>query len=71
MNHIFAIKSITLKEKQEENIAEVKLEMNINGGEDLAFIFELIKLKQLPFVEISFFSPQKSLPLKEEKVATN
>ena len=71
MKHIFAIRSIVFKDKQEENIVEVKLEMNIAEEEDLSFAIELLRLKQLPFVEVSFFSPQKTLPLKGGSIAAN
>ena len=71
MKHIFAIRSIVFKDKQDENIVEVKLEMNITGEDDLSFAMDLLRLKQLPVVEVSFFSPQKALPLKEGKFAAN
>jgi len=69
--HVFAIKSIAFKDKQDENIMEVKLEMNINDEEDLSFAMELLRLKQLPLVNVSFESSQKALPFKEGTVAAN
>ncbi len=71
MKHIFAIRSIVFKDKQDENVVEIKLEMNLAEEEDLSFAIELLRLKQLPVVEVSFFSPQKALPLKEGKFAAN
>ncbi len=71
MKHVFSVKAISLKDKNDENVCEVKLEMNVNSNEDLDFIFELVRMKQLPFVEIAFSSPQKTLLEAKRDQAVN
>jgi len=62
--HQFAIRCLALKDKNEEVVAEVKLEMVVRGPEDLSFLMELVRLKQLPVVVVEFESPQRKLPLE-------
>ncbi|OAQ21017.1 hypothetical protein [Thermosulfurimonas dismutans] len=62
--HEFAIRCVALKEKSDQNVVEVKLEMVVRDTEDLSFIMDLVRLKQLPLVTVSFHSPQQRLPLE-------
>ena len=67
IEHVFIVKTLALKDKQEGNVLEVKLEMNVNDAEDLAFVSELLHLKQNGLVQVGFEPLQKALPLSEER----